>query len=165
VPMAFGMGIVVSPLTASIMASVPQGIAGVGSAMNDTTRELGGALGVAVLGSITTSRFAAELAPRLDGLPDASRDLASTGLSGVSEVAGEIGGTAEQTLRSAADLAFVDALHSAAIIACLVILAAALGARLLLPRVVAPIRRSTPETERDTALAAPGVAPALEVER
>jgi len=138
VPMAFGMGIVVSPLTASIMASVPIGIAGVGSAMNDTTRELGGALGVAVLGSITTARFAAELAPNLEGLPDASHDLATTGLTGVSRVADGLAAPAGDVLRAAADLAFVDALRTAAAVACVVILCAALGARLLLPR---PTRR------------------------
>ncbi|HEY6533715.1 MAG TPA: MFS transporter, partial [Acidimicrobiales bacterium] len=140
VPMAFGMGVVISPLTAAIMASVPPGIAGVGSAMNDTTRELGGALGVAVLGSITTARFAAELAPGLDGIPDASRDLASTGLTGVARVAEGMAGPAGDALRAAADLAFVDALRTAAAIACGVILCAAAGARLLLPRVVVPAR-------------------------
>lgn len=106
--------------------------------MNDTTRELGGALGVAVLGSITTSRFASELAPNLDGLPDASRDLASSGLTGVARVAGDVSGPAGDALRSAADLAFVGALRTAALIACLVILMAAAGARLLLPRPTRP---------------------------
>jgi EmrB/QacA subfamily drug resistance transporter len=134
VPMAFGMAIVTSPLTAAIMTSVPPGIAGVGSAMNDTTRELGGALGVAVLGSITTTRFASELAPSLSGLPDASRDLASSGLAGVSQVASDVAGPAGDVIRSAADVAFVDALHTATLIAAAAVLLAAVGARLLLPR-------------------------------
>jgi EmrB/QacA subfamily drug resistance transporter len=135
VPMAFGMAIVTSPLTAAIMTSVPPGIAGVGSAMNDTTRELGGALGVAVLGSITTTRFATELAPSLSGLPDASRDLASSGLAGVSQVASGVAGPAGDVIRSAADVAFVNALHTATLIAAVAVLLAAVGARLLLPRV------------------------------
>ena len=161
VPMAFGMGVVISPLTASIMAAVPQGIAGVGSAMNDTTRELGGALGVAVLGSITTARFAAELAPELDGLPDASHDLASSGLTGVARVTEGMAGPAGEALRSAADLAFVNALRTAAAIACVVILAAAAGARLLLPRLVVPA--GTPLTrDEDAAVPTDEVAPALE---
>jgi EmrB/QacA subfamily drug resistance transporter len=134
VPMAVGMAVVTSPLTTSIMASVPSGIAGVGSAMNDTTRELGGALGVAVLGSITATSFGSGLAPALDRLPDTSRELAASGLSGVSRVADEIGGPAGDAVRAAADLAFVDALRAAAFIAACVALLAAVGARLLLPR-------------------------------
>src|SRR5206468_11122593 len=53
---AVGMGFTMPPSTASIMSSLPMAKAGVGSAMNDTTRELGGALGVAVLGSVLASR-------------------------------------------------------------------------------------------------------------
>src|SRR5256886_8085374 len=52
-----GMGITVSPVTESIMGSLPPGRAGVGSAVNDTTRQTGGALGVAVLGSIFASQY------------------------------------------------------------------------------------------------------------
>ena len=52
-----GMGVTVSPVTESIMGSLPPGRAGVGSAVNDTTRQTGGALGVAVLGSIFASQY------------------------------------------------------------------------------------------------------------
>ena len=51
-PMMAGMASTMSPFTAMIMTSVPPERAGMGSATNDTTRELGGALGVAVLGSV-----------------------------------------------------------------------------------------------------------------
>lgn len=69
--MACGMGATVAPSTAAIMASVPQRSAGVGSAINDTTRELGGGLGVAILGSLATSLYGAELAASLvDAPPD-----------------------------------------------------------------------------------------------
>ncbi|MCU1499427.1 MAG: drug resistance transporter, EmrB/QacA subfamily, partial [Acidimicrobiales bacterium] len=67
-PLAAGMATTMTPLTTLIMSSVPLGKAGVGSAMNDTTRELGGALGVAVLGSVVTSRFTSSLGPALSGL-------------------------------------------------------------------------------------------------
>ncbi|MGH9005534.1 MAG: DHA2 family efflux MFS transporter permease subunit, partial [Acidimicrobiia bacterium] len=56
--MAAGMGLSMAPSTTGIMASLPLGKAGVGSAVNDTTRELGGALGVAVLGSLLASQYA-----------------------------------------------------------------------------------------------------------
>ena len=54
---ALGIGITMSPATNSIMGSIPVSEAGVGSAMNDTTRQIGGALGVAVLGSLFNSAY------------------------------------------------------------------------------------------------------------
>src|ERR671936_191555 len=59
-----------APCTASIMSAVPLGKAGVGSAVNDTTRELGGALGVAVLGSLAASHYTASLADSLGSVPN-----------------------------------------------------------------------------------------------
>ncbi len=56
-----GMGFAMAPATDSIMGSLPPERAGVGSAVNDTTREIGGALGVAILGTITTASYAAEI--------------------------------------------------------------------------------------------------------
>jgi EmrB/QacA subfamily drug resistance transporter len=53
------MGLTMAPATESIMGSVPRDRAGVGSAVNDTTRQTGGALGVAVLGSIAATRYSA----------------------------------------------------------------------------------------------------------
>ena len=57
VVLAFGMGCVMAPATESIMGSLPREKAGVGSAMNDTTRQMGGALGVAVIGSILAAIY------------------------------------------------------------------------------------------------------------
>jgi len=54
---ALGMGLTIAPATASIMGAVPAGRAGVGSAINDTTRQVGGALGVAVMGSVGASLY------------------------------------------------------------------------------------------------------------
>ena len=48
--MAVGMGLTMAPATESVMGSLPRAKAGVGSAVNDTTRQVGGALGVAVIG-------------------------------------------------------------------------------------------------------------------
>ena len=59
--MAIGMGNVMAPATDSIMGSLPREKAGVGSAMNDTTRQTGGAIGVAVLGSILASKYRATI--------------------------------------------------------------------------------------------------------
>jgi EmrB/QacA subfamily drug resistance transporter len=60
--LALGMGLVMAPATESIMGSLPRAKAGVGSAVNDTTRQVGGALGVAVLGSVMTSTYAPRVA-------------------------------------------------------------------------------------------------------
>ncbi len=57
--MAMGMGLVMAPATESVMGSLPRAKAGVGSAVNDTTRQMGGAMGVAVIGSLVASVYAA----------------------------------------------------------------------------------------------------------
>jgi EmrB/QacA subfamily drug resistance transporter len=78
-----GMGVTVAPVTESIMGSLPPGRAGVGSAVNDTTRQTGGALGVAVLGSIFASQYhatfdaASNLPP---GVAHSARDSIGTSL-------------------------------------------------------------------------------------
>ena len=59
--LATGMSVVAAPATTGIMSSVPLAKAGVGSAMNDTTREVGGALGIAVFGSIVNSGYRAAM--------------------------------------------------------------------------------------------------------
>ena len=64
---AFGMAHVVAPATESIMGSLPRAKAGVGSAMNDTTRQVGGAVGVALLGSILASAFRPHVRDLLQG--------------------------------------------------------------------------------------------------
>ncbi|WAM13402.1 MFS transporter [Rhodococcus sp. JS3073] len=71
VSMALGLAIVQGPSTESIMASLPLDEAGAGSAVNDTTREIGGTLGVAVLGSIVASYYATTMSPLLDRIPAA----------------------------------------------------------------------------------------------
>jgi hypothetical protein len=64
------MGQILAPATDSIMGAVPKERAGIGSAMNDTTRQIGGALGIAVLGSIMASRYGSVIGSSLRDLPD-----------------------------------------------------------------------------------------------
>jgi EmrB/QacA subfamily drug resistance transporter len=68
---AGGIGLAMAPATESIMGSLPPAQAGVGSAVNDTTRSLGGALGVAVMGSVASSVFTGQLRSALGGIPAA----------------------------------------------------------------------------------------------
>src|SRR4029079_1332285 len=67
--MAFGMSLTMAPATESIMSSLPLGKAGVGSAVNDTTRQVGGALGVAIIGSVLSSIYASKVGDFLHGKP------------------------------------------------------------------------------------------------
>ncbi len=70
---ALGMGITTAPSTGAIMRSLPLHKAGVGSAVNDTTRELGGALGVAVMGSLVASQFRSSMESTLQNAPATPR--------------------------------------------------------------------------------------------
>jgi EmrB/QacA subfamily drug resistance transporter len=133
--MVAGMSVAMAPLTNAIMSGVPRSRAGVGSAMNDTTRELGGALGVAVLGSILTSRYTSELAPALHGMPTAVSAAAHTSLAGALQASQALGphGAA---LAAAAKAAFVSGMGIAFLIGALVIAVAAVVAWKLMPATV-----------------------------
>jgi EmrB/QacA subfamily drug resistance transporter len=132
-PLAAGMATTMTPLTTLIMASVPLGKAGVGSAMNDTTRELGGALGVAVLGSVVTSRYTSSMSSAVANLPAQARAAADSGLAGALQVAKGIGGTAGQQLADTAKQSFVTGISTAAVVATIVVITAAVAAWFLLP--------------------------------
>ena len=153
IPLATGMAISMTPLTSLIMSSVPLGRAGIGSAMNDTTRELGGALGVAILGSIVTSRYATGISDDLANLPAEAAKVADTGLTGALQVGAQIGGEQGAQLIAAAQQSFVDGLGTAAIVGSLVVITAAIAARFLLPRegdVFPPaLPNSRPQPPRD----------------
>ena len=86
---AVGMGSSMAPSTTGIMAAMPLGKAGVGSAVNDTTRELGGALGVAVLGSVLASQYIGGL-PDLSGLGGTAEAVARSSLGGALGVAASL---------------------------------------------------------------------------
>jgi hypothetical protein len=66
--LALGMGNIMAPATDSIMGSLPRAKAGVGSAVNDTTRQVGGAVGVAVLGSVLASQYRTHMTDKLTAL-------------------------------------------------------------------------------------------------
>jgi predicted MFS family arabinose efflux permease len=108
VVMSAGMGSSMAPSTASIMSSLPMNKAGVGSAVNDTTRELGGALGVAVLGSLVASTYASSISDHTAGLPAAAAEAAHSSLGAALQVAHTIGGEAGHALARAAQVAYVD---------------------------------------------------------
>jgi EmrB/QacA subfamily drug resistance transporter len=127
VVMATGMALVMAPATDSIMGSLPLAKAGVGSAVNDTTRQIGGAVGVAVVGSVFSSIYASEVGDAIAGRPvppnvaDGIKDSVGFAL----QAAGRIGGEAGAALADAARSAFVDGFHAGLIVGGVV---AAIGA-------------------------------------
>jgi EmrB/QacA subfamily drug resistance transporter len=133
-----GMGLAMAPATESIMGSLPPDKAGVGSAMNDTTREIGGALGVGILGSITTalysSRFVTESQYReiLRASP-AVAGVAKSSIGGAAIVAARLPADLARLVTAAANAAFVHALDATVIVAAAVAFAGALVALAFLP--------------------------------
>ncbi len=134
--MAFGQGMVTAPSTGAIVVSLPLDKAGVGSAINDTTRELGGALGVAVFGSLLVSRYQVEVSRHLAGLPAAAHNATSS-LGAAIQVSGQLGGQQGATLASVARHAYVHAFDVTVLVTVVVsLLAAGLVSWLLRPEPV-----------------------------
>jgi EmrB/QacA subfamily drug resistance transporter len=132
-----GMALTMTPLTTLIMSSVSLGKAGVGSAMNDTTRELGGALGVAVLGSLLTSAYTSSIDGAVAGLGESDRAVAETGMVGAFHVADRLGASGAGLIEAAKD-AFMDGVHLASLTGAAVVVVAAVAAYKLLPRDLPP---------------------------
>jgi EmrB/QacA subfamily drug resistance transporter len=128
--LGLGIGIAMAPATESIMGSLPLAKASVGSAVNDATRTTGGALGVAVLGSLLSSGYRADMDAAVSGLPASAADTARDSLGGAIAVAAHGGGS---RLVTAAQDAFVSGMHSAVVVAAAIALAGALIALVFLP--------------------------------
>jgi EmrB/QacA subfamily drug resistance transporter len=124
--MSAGMALTMAPATESIMGSLPPAKAGVGSAVNDTTREVGGALGVAVLGSVMSSVYA-------DNLPAGAPEAARESIGAAIAVAGQVGEVPGRALTTAASYAFVDGIGVALLIGAGVAVVGAVVAWFALP--------------------------------
>jgi Na+/melibiose symporter-like transporter len=118
-----GVAITVAPATGYIMTSVPQSKAGVGSAVNDTTRELGGALGIALLGSIANTAYRSNIDLTGVRLPAGARAAAQESIGAADAIAGRIPGG--EALATQAASAFTDAFKLATSISVGIALAAA----------------------------------------
>lgn len=119
--MAVGMGLTMAPATDSIMGSLPLAKAGVGSAVNDTTRMVGGSLGVAVIGSVLSSIYASKVADVFAGkpVPKSAQAAAEDQLGAALVVAKEVAHAAPSLgaeIASAAKHAFVDGFHAGAVV-------------------------------------------------
>ena len=131
--MGTGIALTWAPTTESIMGSLPAAKAGVGSAVNDTVREVGGALGVAVLGSIVASKYAASMSSATVGLPRPAAEVAGDSLGGAVVVAQHVGGQAGAAVLDAARVAYVDGFGLALVVAAAVAFAGAVVAAVWLP--------------------------------
>ncbi len=107
--MGLGMGGTMAPATDAVMAAVPESQAGVGSALNDTTRQVGGALGIGVFGSIFNTLYASNVSAAVSGLPAEAAAEAKNSIGAAVQVAAESSDLAGQALLAAANSAFVDA--------------------------------------------------------
>ncbi len=132
--MAVGMGLTMAPATESVMGSLPREKAGVGSAVNDTTRQMGGALGVAVIGSLVASVYAA-------GIDDVAERFGLAGAQ-LARVRGSLGAALKEAgtfgvdgaaLADSANRAFVDGLSQGLRVGAVVVMMAAFVAHRFLP--------------------------------
>ncbi|MFE0808556.1 MFS transporter [Streptomyces sp. NPDC058848] len=132
--MGLGMGLSMTPSTEAITGALPRDRQGVASALNDVTRELGTALGVALLGALLSTGYRAAVGPRLDGVPEGTADTAREGVANALDAAHQ-GGPYARELILAARESFVDGWQNAmwagvAVMAVLFLYISVLGPRL-----------------------------------
>ncbi|WP_330176120.1 DHA2 family efflux MFS transporter permease subunit [Streptomyces sp. NBC_01498] len=109
-----GMAHIMPPVTVAVMQALPREKAGSGSAVNNTFRQVGGALGIAVLGSLLSTTYRGEIEGHLGAVPAAARDAAGESIEATMAVAGKLG-PAGGPLISAAHDAFLTAMHVTAL--------------------------------------------------
>lgn len=139
-----GMANTMAPATESIMSTLPRERAGAGSAVNNTVRQVGGALGVAIIGSILSASYRAGITPELAKLPipPAVRDTAAESLGATKAIIGRADGRLDGLLPQAHD-AFIHAMHLASLGSALVAFLGALAVLRWLPgKTAAPEPRS-----------------------
>ena len=154
----FGMGNIMAPATNAVMGAVPREKAGAGSAVNNTVRQVGGSLGVAILGSILSASYRGRLGSATDALPaqvrgrDAAESIGGTmeaiGRTAAGVASGQLPRSALAGLgqvRSAASEAFVHAMHVTAVGAAVADLVGAMVVLAFLPKRVPARWRPDPE--------------------
>jgi EmrB/QacA subfamily drug resistance transporter len=146
--MAAGLALTSSPATEAIMGALPPAKAGAGSAVNDTTRELGGTLGVAVLGSVLSSAYGSKVLTALAGLGvphDVAAGASQSVVAGLG-TATHLPPAVRSVAAAAVRQAFVSGLHNGSLVAAATTALAAVAAAAFLPaRVRTPLRGEQPE--------------------
>lgn len=131
--MMLGITFAMTPGTNILMASVPRNRSGMGSAMNDTTRELGGALGVAVLGAILSAAYEKSITETASKFTGEIKEALESSLAVALNVAEKLGPAAQGVADAAMD-AFMAGMSQAAIVASVIIFASAIIAFVGLPK-------------------------------
>ncbi|MFD8706133.1 DHA2 family efflux MFS transporter permease subunit [Kitasatospora sp. NPDC059648] len=132
--MGTGMAHVMPPVTVAIMGSLPREKAGAGSAVNNTFRQVGGSLGVAVLGAVLSTVYRDGMSDTLTHLPEGLRDKAGESLEATLAIADRLPNGAGKALVAPANDAFIHAMHVVASLSVGISLVGALVAWFLLPR-------------------------------
>jgi EmrB/QacA subfamily drug resistance transporter len=133
--MAVGLSLVTAPATEAVMASLPKEKAGAGAAVNDTTRELGGTLGVAVVGSVFASVYGPRIGEFLSRFPvpaeavAAAKESVAAAIAVTAEAPAELQGAFAQ----AASSSFVDGMSAGCLVAAAVSFVGAVAAAIFLP--------------------------------
>jgi len=133
--MACAIALTMAPATEAIMGSLPLSRSGVGSAVNDTTRMAGGAIGVAVIGSVYSTTYGSHLSDAVANQP-VTPDVLSGAKDSIGfalAAADHIGGPAGRAFADAATSGFVDGLHAGLTVGAAVAILGMIGVLLWLP--------------------------------
>jgi EmrB/QacA subfamily drug resistance transporter len=153
--MGAGMGLVMAPASTTIMTTVPARQAGAGSAINDTIREVGGALGIAIVGSLAENVYRSKLGSALATahVPEPVSHLATSSVAAADIVGRHLGGASGAQLTAAAHTAFSTAMATGMRVSAVVALVAAIGVVFALPARRKPetmtLPQPTPEQARE----------------
>ncbi len=142
--LGLGAGLLLPTATNSVVGSVPQGDSGIGSATNAVALQVGGAFGVAVVGSVLSTRYQDHMTTALAGrnVPAAAAHAIDGSLGGALAVASRAGGTAGTLLARAARGAFMSGMEVSFVVGAVVAFG---GALLVLARL--PSRASRPSSD------------------
>jgi hypothetical protein len=130
------VGLTMSPSTAAITSSLPEEKQGVASSLNDTVREMGGAVGIALIGSVLSSAYQSNVEPATSGFPPEVAEPVAEGIGGALAVAERLGPAGVDVVEAARQ-AFVDGMVPALLLAAALSAAAAVFTLLRGPKTAA----------------------------
>jgi MFS family permease len=139
-PLSFGIGLTTSPTTSAIMNSIPPKQAGVGSAMNNTSRQLGAAIGVAVLGAIVNSTYLSKVSASdvISGLSAQTGELIKKSIQSALNAAGQLPDVLAFQVVEYAKQAYTNGVFMAVIASVVLLFVAAVISFVVLPKRVKP---------------------------
>lgn len=135
--MPTGMALAFPASTEAIVSSLPPSKAGVASAMNDTTREVGGAIGIALLGTLLSSGYRTGLGEAASGLPPEAVEIAEDNVGAALAIAAEL--PEGEQLADAARSAFVDGMQLSLLIGAAVMVLSGMVVKRVMPATVAQV--------------------------